>query len=89
MQAAVEAVAGVDGPVATRLALGDGVPLGGGGGGGGAGRDERRGDGDTGDPGERQDAGDLGGTAVLGLVGQHERNLLTDAYEVSCRVRAG
>ena len=45
LQTAVVAVAGVDGPVAAGLALGDGVPLGGGGGGGAARRHQRGGDG--------------------------------------------
>src|SRR5690606_9608948 len=60
LQTAVVTVAGVDGPVAAGLALGDGVPLRGGGRGGGAGRHQRGGDGGGRDAGDGDGAGGLG-----------------------------
>src|SRR3954454_582738 len=94
LQTAVVAVAGVDGPVAAGLALGDGVPLGGGGGGGVAGRHQRGGDGDTGDTGERGGAGGLGRTTVLALAGKQHggsphrrlRGELSGSGRLSCPV---
>src|SRR5690606_7620533 len=70
LQTAVVAVAGVDGPVAAGLALGDGVPLGGGGGGGVAGRHQRGGDGGAGHTGDGDGASGLGRTTVLALAGK-------------------
>ncbi|CAG6399406.1 hypothetical protein SCOCK_90163 [Actinacidiphila cocklensis] len=65
LQAAVVAVAGVDRPVATGLALGDGVPGGHGSGRGGRGADQRYGDGGTGNTGKRGESDHLRGTTVL------------------------
>lgn len=89
LQPAVVAVAGVDGPVAAGLALGDGVPGLDGGGGSVGGAHQRDGHGGTGDAREGGETDGLRGAAVLALaVQQHGTDLLTDAYEVSCRVRA-